>query len=243
MRRLTIWALVLLAVGLNTGCDRMYYGTMKKFGLEKRDILIKRVREARSAQSEAQEEFTSALDRFRAVVAVEGGRLEEKYEKLSKELERSEDRARKVHDRVDAVRNVSQDLFREWEKELGQYENRSLKAESEKEFRQTKQRTDALITAMQRSERKIDPVLQPLRDRVLFLKHNLNARALGALSKELATVETNVDELVADLQKSIAEADAYLKEMEAARLAWRPERRQIQSQPGGPAMVRVWWNV
>lgn len=213
MPRLATCACLLLTFVIAPGCDRVYYGTMKKFGLEKRDILIKRVREARSAQSEAREEFTSALDRFRAVVAVEGGSLEEKYEKLSKELERSEDRARKVRDRINAVQDVSKDLFREWEKELGQYENRTLKAESEKEFRQTRQRTETLIAAMRRSEKKIDPVLQPLRDRVLFLKHNLNAKALGALSSELATVESNVDALIADLQTSVAEADAYLKEM------------------------------
>ena len=57
-------------------------------------------------------------------------------------------------------------------------------------------------------------MLKPLRDRVLFLKHNLNARALGALTKELGTVRTDVDELVADMQHSIAEADAFIADME-----------------------------
>ena len=41
---------------------------------------------------------------------------------------------------------------------------------------------------MARAHARVEPVLQPLRDRVLFLKHNLNARALGALTKELGTV-------------------------------------------------------
>jgi hypothetical protein len=212
--RLLTVGVVLLTAGVTAGCDRVYYGTMKRFGMEKRDILISRVREAREAQTDAQQEFTSALDRFRAVVEVDGGSLEEKYEQLDRELKRAEDRAKKVRDRVDAVRDVSKDLFREWEKELGQYSNRALKAESERELRETRTRTDRLIAAMQRSERKIGPVLQPLRDRVLFLKHNLNARALGALTKELASVESNVDALVADLKSSIAEADAYLKVME-----------------------------
>jgi len=49
---------------------------------------------------------------------------------------------------------------------------------------------------------------------VLFLKHNLNARALGALTSELGSVRTNVDELVVDMQKSIAEADAFIADME-----------------------------
>jgi hypothetical protein len=218
--RVTRWTrtglLLLLAAAATgaAGCDRLYYGTMKKFGWEKRDILIDRVKDAREAQAKAQEEFTSALDRFREVVAVEGGSLEAKYEKLHGELERAEKRAREVKERVAAVRDVSNDLFKEWSQELGQYKNRSMRAESERELAATRQRTEALVAAMQRSEKRLEPVLQPLRDRVLFLKHNLNAKALGALTRELSAVEANVDTLVADLQASIAEADAYLAEMQ-----------------------------
>jgi Protein of unknown function (DUF2959) len=74
-------------------CDSLYYKTMKKFGVEKRDILVKRVREAREAQQEGKEEFRSALDRFKSVVETEGGSLEDKYNELNRQLERSEDRA------------------------------------------------------------------------------------------------------------------------------------------------------
>lgn len=204
--------LLLLAVAV-AGCDRLYYGTMKKFGLEKRDILIDRVRDARKAQQEAQEEFKSALDRFREVVGTEGGKLEDKYEKLNGELKKAENRANAVHERVKAVKDVADDLFKEWEKELSQYKNRQMKAESERELRDTRKRTDALLASMKQAEKRIDPVLQPLRDRVLFLKHNLNAKSLGALSTELSSVEGNVDSLVADLQQSIAEADSFLAEM------------------------------
>ena len=207
------------ALALVAGCDRLYYGTMKRFGLEKRDILIKRVREARQAQDDAQQEFANALEKFKSVVEVDGGTLEEKYNKLDGELKRSEDRANRVRDRVKAVRDVSDDLFKEWDKELGQYKNKTLRQESEREFKETKRRTDALLAAMQRSEKRIDPVLQPLRDRVLFLKHNLNAKSLGSLTKELASVEGSVDALVSDLKASIAEADAYLQQMEKEQAA------------------------
>jgi len=207
-------ALLLLLATAVAGCDRVYYGTMKKFGFEKRDILIGRVKDARKAQQEAQEEFKSALDRFRDVVGTEGGTLEDKYEKLNGELKKSEDRANAVHDRVKAVGDVADDLFKEWDKELSQYKNREMKAESERELRSTRKRTDALLASMRQAEKRIDPVLQPLRDRVLFLKHNLNAKSLGALSKELSSVEGSVDSLVADLQQSIAEADTFLAEMQ-----------------------------
>jgi hypothetical protein len=209
-----IFAVLSLLISL-PACDSLYYKTMKKFGVEKRDILVKRVRAARESQQKGKEEFKSALDRFKSVVATEGGSLEQKYQALNRELERSEDRANEIHDRVKAVKDVSEDLFKEWERELGQYEDRRLRAESERELSETKRRAQSVIKAMENAEKRVDPVLQPLRDRVLFLKHNLNAAAIGALDQELLTLRTNVDALVADLESSIAEAETFISQMDA----------------------------
>ena len=87
----------------------------------KRDILVKRVREARESQADAQREFKTTLERFREIVAFDGGRLEDTYKKLHGELEDAEDRGRQVRERIEAVRTVSKDLFKEWQGELGQY--------------------------------------------------------------------------------------------------------------------------
>jgi len=209
-------AFIALTAVAASSCDSWYYKTMKKFGMEKRDILVKRVKDARASQEEAKDEFRTALERFKSVIDVDGGALEDKYEKLNKELNRSEDRARKVRDRIDSVRNVSDDLFSEWDKELKQYSDRSLRAESERELKATRQRCEILIRSMERAQKRIEPVLKPLRDRVLFLKHNLNAQAIGALDAELLTVRTNVDALVADLEAAISEADQFVASMAAS---------------------------
>jgi chromosome segregation ATPase len=201
---------IALAAVAASSCDAWYYKTMKKFGVEKRDILVKRVKDARESQQEAKDEFKTALERFKAVIDVDGGALEDKYDKLNKELNRSEDRARKVRDRIDSVRSVSDDLFKEWGDELKQYSDRSLRAESDRELRATRQRCETLIRSMERAQKRIEPVLRPLRDRVLFLKHNLNAQAIGALDAELLTVRTNVTALVTDLEAAIAEADQFV---------------------------------
>ena len=213
--RLLLLAALPVAASPLQGCDSLYYKTMKRFGMEKRDILVKRVRAAREAQQKGKEEFRSALDRFKTVVATDGGTLEDKYNALNRELERSEDRAREIHDRVKSVKDVADDLFKEWQKELGQYEDRTLRAESERELRDTRRRAQAVIAAMEKAETRVDPVLQPLRDRVLFLKHNLNASAVGALDRELLSLRTNVDALVADLESSIAEAEVFIEQMDA----------------------------
>ena len=217
LRRLIALLVIVAAAASGFACDSIYYKTMKKFGKEKRDILVNRVKDARASQDEAQQQFKSALERFQAIVETSGGSLEDKYKKLNDELQRSEDRANQVKDRIKAVRDVSNDLFNEWNDELGKYSDRKLRQESEREMRDTKRRTDTLIASMAKAQARVEPVLKPLRDRVLFLKHNLNARALGALNKELGTLRTDVDELVADMRRSIAEADAFIQEMERAR--------------------------
>jgi chromosome segregation ATPase len=215
-RRLAALLVVAAAVASGPACDALYYKTMRTIGREKRDILVNRVKDARKSQDEAQREFKSALERFQAIVEVEGGSLEDKYEKLNDELQRSEDRANTVKERIKAVREVSEDLFDEWDDELGKYSDRELRRESQRQLRDTKRRTDALIASMTKAQERVEPVLKPLRDRVLFLRHNLNARALGALTQELDTVRTGVDALIADLQRSIADADAFIAEMEKA---------------------------
>lgn len=217
--RVLALTLVVAAAVSGSACDSLYYKTMRKVGKEKRDILVSRVKDARKSQDEAQKQFTTALERFQAIVETDGGTLEEKHKKLNEELERSEDRANKVKDRIDAVREVSKDLFKEWNDELGKYSDRALRRESERELRETRLRTDALIASMSKAHARIEPVLKPLRDRVLFLKHNLNARALGALTNELDVVRSNVDELLTDLRRSMVEADAYIQSMEKAEEA------------------------
>ncbi len=66
---------------------------------------------------------------------------------------------------------------------------------------------------MTKSSLKIDPVLLAFRDQVLFLKHNLNARAIASLQTELVSVEANVASLIKEMEVSIGEADAFIKAM------------------------------
>jgi hypothetical protein len=193
------------------GCQRVYYATMEKLGYHKRDLLVDRVQEARNAQEDAKEQFQSALDRFRQVTHFEGGALEDKYNELNAELERSEASAEGVRQRIDAVEDVSEDLFREWEGELDQYTNEKLRRASARQLEATRERYAPLIRSMRRAEAKIDPVLSAFRDQVLFLKHNLNAQAVASLQGELTSIETDINALIKEMESAIAEADAFIK--------------------------------
>lgn len=200
-------------LGAACGCTTIYYNTMEKFGQEKRDILVKRVGKARDAQQDTQEVFQDALEQFGSVVQYDGGNLEKQYNKLSKELERCEGRAEAVQGRIEDVDRVAQDLFREWAKEAKQFQNQKYRRDSEAKLRATQRNYDRMLQAMQNAEAKIEPVLSVFRDQVLYLKHNLNARALASLQDESAKIETDVNRLLEDLAAAIAEADRFIQTM------------------------------
>lgn len=211
-RYLPIFAALVLP--LLAACSGTYYKAMETMGYEKREILVDRVEEARDAQEEASEQFTSALDQFRATVNFDGGDLEATYDRLNSEYEDSLSEAENVSARIDSVESVSEDLFEEWQAELAEYSNADMRRESESMLRDTKSRFKQMMTAMRRAEKSMDPVLQAFQDQVLYLKHNLNARAIGALSKELAGIERDTARLITDMQKAIAEADSFIRSMD-----------------------------
>jgi len=210
MRR--IGAGVLLTL-IFVGCQTAYYGVMEKFGVHKRDLLVSDVQKARDSQEEAKEQFQTAFERFSTVLNFEGGSLQEKYETLHAEYERSEGKAQAVHDRIDSVEDVSEALFDEWELELGQYSNASLRRASQQKLNRTRNQYAQLIRAMKRAEKKMAPVLAAFKDQVLFLKHNLNAQAIASLKQELVSVENDISSLIKEMEASIKEADSFITVM------------------------------
>jgi ElaB/YqjD/DUF883 family membrane-anchored ribosome-binding protein len=214
MLRLALMVMLLMIPLGFSACDTAYIAAMDKMGYAKRDLLSSRVKSARDAQEDAKKDIQSALDQFGKVVAYQGGDLETTYKKLNSELQNSEDSAEKVRKRIRDVESVADALFSEWETELGQYSSADLRRKSEVKLSQTKTRYKDMLGAMNRAEQRIDPVLRPLRDQVLYLKHNLNARALAAIKGELVKVDAQVDRLVRDMNRSIAEADKFIQSME-----------------------------
>ena len=209
---LTLLIMTIIVI-VSGGCQKAYYSTMEMFGKHKRDILVDNVADARDAQNQAKEQFASALEEFMSVVDSPGGRLEEKYKTLNAAYEESKDKADAVKGRIEDVKRVAEALFDEWAKELEEYTSDTLRRTSQDKLKQTQKRYVKLISAMERAESKIAPVLSAFHDQVLFLKHNLNAQAIASLQDELTTVENEIGILIQEMEKSIDEADAFIQEM------------------------------
>lgn len=203
--------LLLLLLANLLACQSAYYATMEKVGVHKREILADRVQSAQEAQVDAQEQFKSALEQFASVVQYDGGDLLKLHDRLNDEYEDAKSSAAEVSDRIEAIESVAGALFDEWEDELEQYSNARLKAESARKLKDTRRQYGKLLKAMRRAEKTMQPVLVSFKDNVLYLKHNLNARAIGALKGELGSIRRDVDGIIREMNRAIEESSRFIE--------------------------------
>lgn len=218
---------VLVAVaggGVLAGCASQRMAIAEAFGYAKREQLVDKVQAARDSQTEAKKQFESALKEFLSVTAVTGAgaspevkELESRYDNLKSAYERSDSRAKAVSGRIEAVQTVGEALFSEWREELKQYSSDAMRRASEKQLDETRAQYDRLIGAMKGAEGKMGPVLAAFKDQVLFLKHNLNARAIASLQGTSAQIQSDVAGLVREMEASIAEANRFIDQLGAAK--------------------------
>jgi len=209
---------LLLTAGGLAGCNRAGIALREQFGYAKREQLVARVDDAKDAQTEAKEQFQTTLDKFLEVARSTGGgqgtaELEARYKSLGSEYERCEDRADEVRSRISSVEAVAAAMFNEWEAELAQYSDAALKAQSQQQLATTRANYDRLASLMKTAASRMDPVLARFRDQVLFLKHNLNAAAVASLEGSASRIETDVGALIAEMQRAITEAEAFISQL------------------------------
>ncbi|MFA0541983.1 MULTISPECIES: DUF2959 domain-containing protein [Vibrio] len=204
---------IVLSIFTLTGCQSAYYSAMEQVGYHKRDIMVDRVEDAKESQQDAQEEFTSALEALSSLTNFSGGDLEDMYNQINDKYQDSEKAAQNVSDRIAAIEDVSDALFEEWQSELDLYTSDSLRRSSEQKLRETKLSYQTMLSAMKRAEKKMDPVLNTLRDNTLYLKHNLNASAVGSLQGEFMSLEKDIAYAIKQMNAAIAESDKFLAQL------------------------------
>lgn len=200
-----------LASFIFTGCRSTYYTAWEQFGKHKRDLLKDNVKAARDEQKEATVQFTNTLTRLKELYKFDGGELETVYNRLQADSDKNQAKASQVRERIAKVEQVAADMFREWEQEIRTMKNDRLASSSRSQLNQTRDRYASLREAMKRAERSMEPVLVQLRDQVLYLKHHLNAQAIGSLRNETLNIEKEIQQLIRDMNDSISEANAFIQ--------------------------------
>lgn len=208
------WSVIFIAALFLSGCNTVYYSAMEKIGKEKRHLLVDNVEDVKESQTKAQEEFADALTKIKELYAFDGGDLEKFYNRFKDSYEDCDDRARQIEKRINDVKQVARDLFVEWEAEIKQIGDAKLKASSKTSLRDAKAKYAKLEKVMTASTKKMYPVLAKLKDYLLYLKHNLNAKAVGSLSGEVVSIEKEVTGLIKDMTASIKEAQQFIKDFQ-----------------------------
>ena len=212
--RATALGLALLSLTVLTdGCSSIYYSAYETFGVYKRDLLKKRVIEARDDQQQAQTQFKDALTRLKEITKFDGGELERAYSSLKSEYDDCVSSADSVRKRIREVESVAEDLFKEWDKEIGEIKTPSLRDSSRQQLTTTKERYNELHRALVSAEGSMAPVLSQFKDYVLYLKHNLNAQAIASLKGETTNIQNDISRLIEQMNGSIARADEFIKTM------------------------------
>lgn len=188
----------------------VYYTARESIGDHKRVIVVAQVEQACQSLQETRDEFEDALERFKSLVSVNETTLEHKYNQLNRQYLFCRAKSEAVNDRIRAIEEVSEALFVEWERELDEYSNRSLRMRSSQQLKAAKQNYARLIKSMRRAESKIQPVLSAFKDQVLYLKHNLNAQAIAALRHEFVEIGIDISQLIYAMEQTIAEASQFV---------------------------------
>jgi len=206
----TRFFLASLALSL-AACSSIYYSAWEKLGYEKRDLLKSAVKAARGEQKQAGKEFQDALTQLKKLTGYQGGNLESAYNRFKGEYEDCESQADDVRRQIREVDTVARDLFREWEGEIREYQNPSLAADSRRKLEDTRSRFEQLSSSLHAAESTMEPVLRQFRDQVLYLKHNLNAAAIGSLRGQADNIQGDIQRLLEQMNRSIAEADRFIQ--------------------------------
>lgn len=196
-----------------SGCASVQYLALEKVGIHKRDILVDGVEDARDAQTETREQLVTAYEELKILIGFEGGELQDKYNRLSKEVERAQDATEELDEQLSDIDRVSEDLFDEWEAELDLYNSASLRSDQAQKLSVARRQFSTMRDRMQKARNRVDPVMAVLNDNVLYLKHSLNAQALAAIRGQAAVLEGQVDALIRDMQAASDEADAFIASM------------------------------
>ncbi len=208
---------LLLSLGCQSAVDKAarntVYSAYEVVGVHKRDLLKRRVNDAKEEQKETDEAFVDALEQLKKVYSFSGGNLESQYNKVKASYDRASKQSEDVHKSVDRMEKVADDLFGEWKKEIQDIQSPNLRSRSRETLVKTEKRYADLHLNLKKAEDSMAPVLTQFHDQVLFLKHNLNAEAVGSLKGESQSIQKEIEKLIAQVRISIAESDKFIQQM------------------------------
>lgn len=216
MQRIIITTMA-VAFGV-AGCrSSAYYRAMETVGYEKREMLTDRLQSARNSQVEARQQLQTALYTLRRVESVPAAELDDLRDDLDQEVGNTKDGVGDLKDDIAAVESVAASMFKEWEADLAKFDDAKLREKSQQELAATRKKYGDMIQSIKTTQRRLESLITPLEDQVLFIEHAANAGETPRKSEQLDEVREQVSDLIEDLDGSIDRTERFIEEgVEAA---------------------------
>lgn len=204
-----IWSPILMVFLICLiGCQTTpYYQIKGLFGTEKNELMADSITGIGDSLNDASGEFQCAAIEAKNILNI--GNTEERYTQLKDVYEDCKSEVDCVKARVQTMKEMSTEFFKEWRTEISRYSSEALRNTSQKKYDQTYQKYTSLLENLKQTEAKLNSSLGLLQDQVMSLKHNTGAQSTQSLKDEAVKIEKNINTLVKELKNVIKNADDF----------------------------------
>ena len=88
-----------------------------------------------------------------------------------------------------------------------------MRTNSARKLEDTRTRYDKMLASMHKAEKSMEPILRTFHDNVLYLKHNLNAQAIGSLRSEFAGLKVKIEDLIKNMNDAISSSNQFIENL------------------------------
>ena len=178
-------------------------------GFKQTDKLISRSQSTISQIRSTKLQTEATLDGYNAIIDGKVPNNRKAYKSLVKDIQKCENQADKVGDRVVAMQTAASTYFGDWETSIAAITSDDLRAKSEMRLKETRANYDEILKAAQKAGDEFKPFITNLHDQVTFLGHDLNPSAIADLKDEAAALNSKGSKVFSAVDDTIEVATKY----------------------------------
>lgn len=178
-------------------------------GHKQTDKLINKSQDTITSIRSTKLQVESTLDGYNAIIDGKVPDNRKAYKSLVKDIQKCENQADKVGNRIVAMQVAASTYFTDWEASIEEITSDDLRAKSEKRLQDTRANYDQILKAAQKAGDEFKPFITNLHDQVTFLGHDLNPSAIADLQDDAAKLNAKGTKVFSAVDETIEVASKY----------------------------------
>lgn len=184
----------------------------KKDGLVRVDELLLKIEQVHVETEVSKETVRESMRALRTLVAPDfGGDALGSYDAFVKAIEQGEKQAVALRKSVEPMEKTAEQVFSDWAKSLESFSNAEMRERSQLRLENTRERYEAIISAVEPAQWAFDALNRTLRDHALFLSHDFNATAVTELEGEVEGLMKHASQLDKRFDATLKAAKRYVR--------------------------------